>query len=311
MKTKVSVVLPAFKLDFLKEAIDSILLQTYENFELIVVNDNPTSAIRGIVNDYDDSRIRYYENQENQGGKDLIKHWNNCIQYASGEYLIMASDDDVYSPEYIYEMMSLAEKYPTIDLFYCRIRYIDGCGKTVQISQPAYEFETSIDFIYQRLFWKRKQALQEFFFRTSKLKGIGGFVNFPVAWYSDDATLALMSANGVAYSPKTLFGMRLSGQNISTSNLYSKKKLDALKQYIYWLDAFLPQLEPRDTDDKFMKEKILAEYRPILNDFRLKCISSLTFKDSIKEYNQLNAEKSYSKSFLIRQALKQVLKIRR
>lgn len=307
MSAKVSVVLPAYKEKFLAEAIDSILNQTFTDFELIVVNDNPGSSIMSIVKGFNDARISYFENKENIGGQDLIRHWNNCIGYANGEYLVLASDDDVYDKRYLDEMIGLTEKNPSSDLYYCRIRYIDENGATLQISQPALEFETSIDFIYQRLFWNRKQALQEFLFRTSALKSKGGFVNFPLAWYSDDATLALMSANGVCYSGKPLFGMRMSGQNISSGNLYKRKKISALKQYVRWLEAFLPTLYPVNEADSYMKERLMKEFKPILNDFRLRSVKSLGLTDAVAEYKSLIEEKIYSRLFIYRQIIKKII----
>ncbi len=304
----ISVILPAYKDTFLNQAIKSILFQTYTDFELVVINDNPGSEIESIVMQYLDPRIRYYANKENLGGKNLIAHWNNCIKYATGEYLVMASDDDVYDSSYLEEMVALTKRYPNSDLYYCRIKYIDEHGQTLQISQPALEYETSIDFIYQRLFWGRKQALQEFFFRTSALKEHGGFVNFPLAWYSDDATLAIMSTNGVAYCGKTLFGMRMSGSNISAGDLHVERKYEALKQYIHWLDSFLPSLVTVNENDEFMKEKLLTEYRPILNDLRYRNIMKLPFKNSLTEGRELVTEKAYSTSTIYRQLLKRLIR---
>lgn len=307
MSISISVVLPAYKEDFLERAIESILTQSYADFELIVVNDHPGSKIKTIVSRFSDVRIRYYENVENIGGKNLIRNWNNCIGYASGQYMVLASDDDEYDKDYLAEMINLTQKHPTCNLYYCRIRYIDKHGNTLQISQPALEYETPIDFIYQRLIWNRKQALQEFFFRTSALKAAGGFVDFPLAWYSDDATLALMSLNGVAYSDKILFNMRLSGQNISTGNLHRKKKIEALRQYILWLDTFLPILSTYNKDDIFMKNKLLAEYRPILNYRRLISVGKLNIKNSFIGYKALIDEGVYGRNFVYRQVFKRII----
>ena len=62
---KYSFVLPAYKATFFKEAIDSILAQTYKEFELIIVNDASPDDLDSIVNSYSDSRIRYYVNEQN------------------------------------------------------------------------------------------------------------------------------------------------------------------------------------------------------------------------------------------------------
>lgn len=308
VKTPVSFIISAYKELYLKEAVESIISQTYPYWELIIVNDNPKSKIKSIVNDYlSDKRIRYFENGENIGGQNLIKQWNNCLQYVNTNYFVLASDDDIYEPDYLAEMVLLTEQFPNVDLFHCRIKYIDHNGETLQISQPAQRFESSVDFIYQRLFWNRKQSLQEFMFKTCSLLNKGGFVDFPLAWYSDDATLSLMSSNGVAYSEKTMFKMRLSGISISTNDIYKERKLTALKRYIKWLDNFLPTLRVENQDDAFMKDKLIAEYKPILNYLRLTSIKSLPLKIAFQEYQELYLEKCFPKRVIAKQIIKKTL----
>ena len=92
---KYSFVLPAYKAAFLREAIDSILAQSYPDFELIIVNDKSPEDLASIVDSYHDERIQYYVNAQNIGGHDLVAQWNHCITYATGKYLILASDDDL------------------------------------------------------------------------------------------------------------------------------------------------------------------------------------------------------------------------
>ncbi len=73
----ISVILPAYNAErFLKEAIDSILAQTYTNFELIVLNDGSTDRTEEIILSYDDPRIRYIKNETNLK---LIKTLNKGI----------------------------------------------------------------------------------------------------------------------------------------------------------------------------------------------------------------------------------------
>ena len=89
-----SFVMPAYKGQWLSSAVESILAQTYTNIELIVVNDCSPDDLDGTMAQYDDPRIRYYHNKENLGGKYLTKQWEHCIQFARGEYLVIAADDD-------------------------------------------------------------------------------------------------------------------------------------------------------------------------------------------------------------------------
>ena len=63
-KVKYSFVLPAYKANYLRESIDSILGQTYTDFELIIVNDASPEDVDSIVNSYNDKRIQYYKNED-------------------------------------------------------------------------------------------------------------------------------------------------------------------------------------------------------------------------------------------------------
>lgn len=283
MKALVSFVLPAYKASFLGEAIESILNQTYCNFELIIVNDASPENINEIVGLFNDRRIRYFENATNIGGKNLILNWNRCLLRASGEYVILASDDDIYHPTFLQEMMELAAKYPDVDLFHCRLRYIDKNGKFIFYSQSAAEFESVWEFIYNRLFYGRKQAAPEFMFRQTMLLNSGGFVDFPIAWYSDDATWNKFAQNGVAYSSKPLLDFRMSGQNLSTNKIKATSKIKAMKRYIEWMNLFLPTLHASSDVDEVMKKTILENYEKILYSHYFLYIPYISWAETFKE----------------------------
>ena len=145
---KYSFVLPAYKRQFIKEAIDSILAQTYTNFELIIVNDASPEGLDEIIKSYNDNRISYYINEKNLGGKNLVKQWNHSISYAKGDYIILASDDDIYHSEYLATMDALVNKYPNTNVFRPRIQIIDGEGNSVRTESFMREHMSFPEFIY-------------------------------------------------------------------------------------------------------------------------------------------------------------------
>lgn len=111
-----SFIMPCYKRQFLGKAIESILAQTYDDFELVVVNDASPENLYEVVNSISDPRLRYEENITNLGGRDLVACWNHCLQFARGEYVILATDDDVIEPTFLEDAVRMIKKYPEVDL---------------------------------------------------------------------------------------------------------------------------------------------------------------------------------------------------
>lgn len=244
---KYSFVLPAYKAKYLKEAIDSILAQTYTEFELIIVNDASPEDLESIVDTYSDNRIQYYRNEKNMGGTDLVAQWNHSISYAKGEYLILASDDDIYSPEYLEKMDIMIGKYPDVNVFRPRVKRIDRTGKILSIDGYVSEFMTRLEYM---LAWTNRwimSGIPFFIFKREALMAIGGFVNYPLAWFSDDATVMKLADNGIVTCSMTLFTFRLANESISTAqnsktSLSAKYKATKLfyDEHHQWIDSYVP-----------------------------------------------------------------------
>lgn len=236
-----SFVLPAYKIDFLQKSIDSILSQSYKDFELVIVNDCSPHDIDSLILSYSDSRIRYYKNKENLGGSNLIKQWNYCLEYAEGEYVILASDDDEYDPSFLISMKELINKYPEVDILSCRKKIIDEKGELVDVDGCLGEYMSCYDFCNQLFDCRIYSSISNYIFKKESLLRKGGFVDFPVAWYSDDATvLNLSQEHGIVFSPKMLFSFRFSGINLSTirnTSLYYKK-IDATILFYNWVKTY-------------------------------------------------------------------------
>ena len=78
-RIKFSVTIPAYKDRYLKETIDSVLAQTYQNYEIVIVNDASPYDLDSIVQQYTDQRIRYFKNEKNCGAKNVVDNWNHPI----------------------------------------------------------------------------------------------------------------------------------------------------------------------------------------------------------------------------------------
>ena len=234
-----SFVLPAFKARFLKEAIDSILAQTYTNFELIIVNDASPEDLDAIVNSYDDPRIQYYINEKNIGGKALVEQWNYCISLANSEYIILASDDDIYDKDYLLEMNRLVDKYPEAYVFRPRVQYINNNSEVIDVCGYIPEVSSGIVFLLSLSRGWISCGVPFYVFKRTALNAIGGFADYPMAWFSDNATELRLSNNGIISSNDILFSFRTSGINISSRPNSEHDTINKLNATVQYYDEFL------------------------------------------------------------------------
>lgn len=255
--------MPAYKRRFLREAVASVLAQTFRDFELVVVDDGSPEDLKGVIDSFDDPRLTYHRNQPNIGGKDLVAAWNHAMTFAHGEWCVLASDDDVYEPRYLETLLTLSERHPECDLIHCRVKLIDASGTETGISEVRNEVESCLEMMYNRSVRRFRQMAPEFMFRREAFRRIGGFVRFPLAWYSDDATWIRLADKGVAFAAEPLFSFRQSGENISTRLDLCEGKLAAAREFTDWAESFVRGLQV-DGQDRELKERILRELRPVV-----------------------------------------------
>ena len=108
----ISVVLPAYNVqDTIGESIDSILSQTFTDFELIIINDGSQDNTEEVIHAYSDKRIRYYRNEKNEG---LIYTLNRGLDLAQGKYIARMDADDVSLPTRFEKQVKVMEESPNI-----------------------------------------------------------------------------------------------------------------------------------------------------------------------------------------------------
>jgi glycosyltransferase involved in cell wall biosynthesis len=111
---EISVVMPAYNsAPYIREAIDSILNQTFREFEFIIVNDDSTDNTEQIILSYTDPRIRYIKNEFNKG---IAAARNIGMQHATGKYIAVMDSDDISMPHRFEIQYHYLEKYNSIDI---------------------------------------------------------------------------------------------------------------------------------------------------------------------------------------------------
>lgn len=131
---KISIIMSCFNSAlYLRSAVDSMLNQSFSDFEFIIVNDGSTDETLKILNEYTDNRICIV-NQENQG---LASSLNKAIALAKGEYLVRMDSDDISHPNRLEKQVKFMESNPSIGVMGTAVNYINEEGNILGRSFPT------------------------------------------------------------------------------------------------------------------------------------------------------------------------------
>jgi glycosyltransferase involved in cell wall biosynthesis len=110
----VSIILPIYNAaPFLKEALDSVLKQSYTHFEVIAINDGSTDNPELIIHTYHDPRLKYVTNETNKG---VAKTLNQAIHLSTGEFIMRMDADDIIEQDKIFKQIHFFKLNPNIDI---------------------------------------------------------------------------------------------------------------------------------------------------------------------------------------------------
>ncbi len=146
---KFSVIIPAYNAAlYIKNSIDSILNQTFSDFEILVVDDGSIDDTEKIVNIIKDERIRYI--RQSNGGVSSAR--NTGIRNARGEYVCFLDADDLWKPNHLEVVLNLINKYPGASVFLTGYEILLHDGKSVIRVWPGVENDLQIDNVFKYIF---------------------------------------------------------------------------------------------------------------------------------------------------------------
>jgi glycosyltransferase involved in cell wall biosynthesis len=132
---KVSVIVPSYRhAAYLRQRLDSIIHQTFSDFELILLDDNSPDHSREILTEYAaDPRASCHFNEVNSGS--TFRQWNKGLSLARGEYIWIAESDDYADSLFLESTVRVLESNRNVGLVFCRSNLVDSAGRDV--SRPA------------------------------------------------------------------------------------------------------------------------------------------------------------------------------
>lgn len=218
--SKVSIIIATYhRYDLLPRAVKSALTQTYNNIEVIVVDDNPPeSAERAetekVMSQFSDPRLLYIKNRKNSGGAVTR---NNGIEIATGDYIAFLDDDDEYLPERIETQLNEMEKNGWDASAMDGATYDEEDNLLSEKKQHFRNDMTSDELMRVHMMY-HISGTNTFMFRTDKIRSIGGFDDLPACQEYVLMQKAIEARMTIGYVERTLVKNHISnGERLSTS----------------------------------------------------------------------------------------------
>lgn len=262
-----SITIPAYKTQYLRQAIESVIVQNYQKWELIIVDDCSPEDLKSIVEPYlQDTRIQYYRNEKNCGAERIVDNWNICLSYCTGDYVICMGDDDILMPNALMEYKKMVDRYPSVKVIHGRTEIIDENGEVHAIQQERPEWESALSLVWNRWDNRNRQYIGDFCYHTASLREEGGYFFLPLAWGSDDITaVRAAEVNGIANINVPCFRYRENRYTITNSGRTNarKKAIATIEAYQWYQDFLVRYAKTMSEDDQEMMSTIsgpMSEY---------------------------------------------------
>ena len=209
----VSVVMPVYNSEkYLKEAMDSILSQSYQNIELVIIDNGSSDSSRKIILSISDSRIRFLQNEQNFG---IVFSRNRGLEEAAGKYVATLDSDDIALPGRIAEQVSFLEAHPDYGLCGTFYHTIDANGKILKkINFPTSDRDIQTYLTIGNCFGNSTMMLQSKLAKELKYRQNFDMVEDYELWYriSKRAKVANLPFYGTNY--------RVHGNNLSVTKMH-------------------------------------------------------------------------------------------
>lgn len=250
---KVSILTPYYNgRKFLEESVESVLAQTYDDYELLITNDaspdNPVAFLNDLASR--DNRIKILSHDENKG---IAAARNSALKIATGTYIALLDQDDCWLPDKLQLQVDCFENNPDAGLVFTNYFRTDEQGNvTGQGSKCKAVVSDTIDGTLTNLFMKNRITACTVMFRKEAIDSLGAF-NEQLKGGTDDYDMWLRIAGqyGLIYVDQPLVKRRTHGDNTST-----KFKERGMLDHIVIVDD-------------------ICNRYPLLNSFRAKRLSKI------------------------------------
>jgi glycosyltransferase involved in cell wall biosynthesis len=215
---RVTVVMAAYNAGrFLRYAIDSILCQSFSDFEVLLIDDGSTDDTRAIVQSYRDARLRLLGNDRNRG---VVYTRNRGLELADGAYVAPMDADDVAHHERLERQVAFLDSHPDIAMVGTWVNMIDEQGNPFLILRSPTDSQT----IYETLLDYNTFFHSSVMFRKHAVLAVGGYRGSADLAQDWDLWLRLSEQYALANLDEVLLDYRVHGMQRSLRMLGAQRK---------------------------------------------------------------------------------------
>ncbi len=255
-KTNLSVIMPSYNHhQYIGQAIESVLGQTYQDFEFLIVDDCSTDNSAEVILGYNDPRIRTFFSKKRMGAVGALQF---LLSRAEGSYIALLNSDDYWHPSKLLEQMIHMEEYPQTDICFTQALMVDRIGQLINEAT----FDSSNIFLqgnktraqWLRYFWDHGNCLchpsvlaKRDCYTASDLfnAGLRQLPDF-------DAWVRLVQKHNIYIIQKPLVYHRRFGGKIENTSAQSKENtLRLMNEYTWIMKGMITQIDDREFIDGF------------------------------------------------------------
>ena len=236
---KFSIILPVKNGgEYVKECVKSILSQTLNDFNLLVLDNCSSDGTLHWIESLNDNRIFIYPSAN---PLTIEENWGRILHVTKNEYITLIGHDDILKPHYLKVMDDLLNKFPDATLYQTNFAFINSKGKIIRRCKPMKDVENGPDFLHSILQNKIDIVGTGFLMRSKDYNALGGIpTSYPNLLFADfELWLNLTAKSYKATSALEGFYFRL---HQSTTSVSSDIKYQfAFEKFIYFLEKLKQQ----------------------------------------------------------------------
>lgn len=257
---KVSIIMPCYNSEkYIEKAIQSVLEQTYRNFELIIIDDDSTDKTWEIIEQYAKKDFRVICTQKDENEKGISKSMNKGIEMARGKYITRMDSDDIIIPEKIFRQVQFLDKNEEYGVCSVNIAMMDNLGNIYNENvYPEQKVPSEWTFL-----WTNPVPNAPCMYRTSIIKGNNiTFSNLRTA--EDYDFLEKLITKTKVY----MINLPLYYYRYNEKSTYNKNRIETFKNSLNISKRYYREVTKKDAPDfyKFLTWFYTNEDEPIIED---------------------------------------------